>query len=67
MGHCENYKGGYINPNNLINLTHKFSSLVKKNLNAVLSFTEQPVAQGDAESQEITQARAELLEKQQNP
>lgn len=36
MGHCENYKGGYINPNYLINLTHKFSSLVKKNLNAVL-------------------------------
>jgi hypothetical protein len=44
--------GGYINPNFLINLTHKFSSLVKKNLEAVLSFTEQPIA-GDEEAKEF--------------
>lgn len=52
FGHCEDFKGGYLNPNYLINLTHKFSSLVKKNLEAVLSFTEQP-NEGDVHAQEL--------------
>jgi hypothetical protein len=30
-GHCEDYRGGYINPNYLINLTKKFTSIVSKN------------------------------------
>ena len=40
MGHCEDYRGGNMNPNHLINLTHKFSSLVKKNLATVIQFIE---------------------------
>jgi hypothetical protein len=63
MGHCQDYSGGYINPNYLINLTHKFSSLVKKNLETVLAFTEQPAA-GDVEGQEVNQVRQELMMKQ---
>jgi len=40
MGHCEDYRGGNLNPNHLINLNHKFSSLVKKNLATVIQFIE---------------------------
>lgn len=46
-GHCDEYKGGYINPNYLINLTKKFSSLLKKNDALVANFQEQPYTVGD--------------------
>jgi hypothetical protein len=62
MGHCEDYRGGNLNPNHLINLTHKFSSLIKKNLATVIQFIEQPEAAsgGEQEVKQITQAREEL-------
>lgn len=30
-GHSESYRGGFINPNHLINLTKKFTSILNKN------------------------------------
>ena len=37
-GKCEDFKGAYLLPNHLINLTKKFSSLQKKNKDLVNSF-----------------------------
>lgn len=39
-GHCEMYRGGIINPNNLINLTKKFKKQQKENPEVVQRFTE---------------------------
>jgi hypothetical protein len=36
MGHCEDYRGGNFNTNHSINLTHKFSSLIKRYLTTVI-------------------------------
>lgn len=30
-GHCEPCRGGFIDPNNIINLTKKFAGIIKKN------------------------------------
>ena len=59
--HCKDFKGGYLNPNYIINLTHKFSSLMKKNKEAVESFIEQPKSTEDEESIIIQQAREEAI------
>ena len=40
MGHCEDYRGGNLDPNHLINLNKKFSSLLKKNLATVIQLIE---------------------------
>lgn len=41
-GHCEEYRGGLIDPNNLCNITMKFESMMRKNNNMQLvsKFTE---------------------------
>ena len=59
--HCKDFKGGYLNPNYIINLTHKFSSLMKKNKEAVESFIEQPKSTEDEESIIMQQAREEAI------
>lgn len=40
-GHCKPYKGAMIDPKSLLNLTRKFTSIMKKNKNIVSIFTEQ--------------------------
>ena len=40
-GHCKDYKGANVNPDNLINLTKKFASIEKKHPQIVQSFREQ--------------------------
>ena len=40
-GQCEELRGGTIHPNYLVNLTHKFQQILKKNSQLVLSFQEQ--------------------------
>lgn len=37
-GNCQNYKGGFIDPNYLINLTKKFTSILNKNYALAESF-----------------------------
>ena len=61
FNHCQDFKGAYLNPNFIINLTHKFTSLMKKNKDVVDSFTEQPISTDDAESAQIVQARDEAI------
>lgn len=60
-GHCQDYKGGYVNPNYMINLTQKFSSLMQKDPAAINSFTEQPISVEDEETKLITLAREEVV------
>jgi hypothetical protein len=65
FGHCQDFKGGYINPNFLINLSHKFQQLLKKgNADIVNMFTEQPL-EGNTEGEAILQARQEYLKESQ--
>lgn len=42
QNHCQDFKGGSLNPNFLINLTHKFQQILKKNYDLVLNFLEKP-------------------------
>lgn len=44
-GHGEEYRGGFIDPTNLLNLTKKFTSLSRKDPQLALSFTEGESAQ----------------------
>ena len=37
-GHCEEYKGGQIHPSYLLNLTKKFTTIMKKDQKLVKSF-----------------------------
>lgn len=37
-GHAESYRGGFINPNDLINLTKKFTSILNKNKEIAFAF-----------------------------
>lgn len=37
-GHCENYRGGFIDPNHLINLTKKFNSIMNRNYEVATNF-----------------------------
>jgi len=37
-GHCELYRGGFNDPNSLINLTKKFTSIMKRNQEIAKSF-----------------------------
>jgi len=66
FNHCQDFKGAYLNPNYIINLTYKFSSLLKKNKDAVMSFTEQPISIEDSETQLLIQARDEIVIRSQS-
>lgn len=37
-GHSESYRGGFLNPNYLINLTKKFTSILNKNQEIAYAF-----------------------------
>ncbi|TNV73655.1 hypothetical protein FGO68_gene15840 [Halteria grandinella] len=46
-GHCQDLKGGNIDPNYLINLTQKFTQILKKNAALVMNFQEKNLQVGE--------------------
>lgn len=50
-GHCEDYRGGFIDPNHLINLTKKFTTILNKNQALAVSYQEQPMTQDEIEQE----------------
>lgn len=43
-GHCQNYKGAQVDPNNLLNLSLTFARIPKEDKHATKKFTEKPLA-----------------------
>lgn len=46
-GHCQNYRGAFLDPNFLINLTKRFNSIMNSNHSVAESFQETPIEEGE--------------------
>ena len=59
-GHCQNYRGAQVDPNNLLNLSREFARMVKDNYRAASKFMEKPIDGFPAFADEMNdQKRAE--------